>query len=207
MDKTTKSLLDRRTFLKDASALTVSAALAASAASTASSAAGAQGARIAAVLFDGRYSSCREFASALEREGAAAFDVRGDIAALWYGALRDHLAKHGGQVAGLTAHSDLTVSRSFGRELRLDLRYEGAHDSRGSRAIAHRLRGRINLDEITAALQRADSGWSESLADAMARTRWAQFAPQWKSSRAETFALSGHPGFLSSWLLAPSEKI
>lgn len=207
MDKTTKSLLDRRTFLKDASALTVSAALAASAGSAASSAAEVRGPRIAAVLFDSRYSSCREFANALEREGATAFDVRGDIAALWYGALRDHLAKHSGPVAGLTAHSDLIVCQAFGRELRLALRYEGAHDSRGSRAVAHRLRGRVNLDEITSALQRGESGWSESLADAMARTRWAQFAPQWKSSLAQTSAPADHPGFLSSWLLAPPEKI
>jgi hypothetical protein len=207
MTKTTKSLLDRRTFLKDASALTVSAALAASAASTASSAAAAQGPRIAAVLFDSRYSSCRSFVNAFALRGAAAFDVRGDIAALWYSALRDHLAKHGGPVAGLTAHSDLVVSQAFGRELRLALRYEGAHDSRGSQAIAHRLRGRINLDEITAALQHADSDWSESLADAIARTRWVRFDPQWQSSLAQTSAPADHPGFLSSWLLASSEKI
>ena len=207
MDKTTKSLLDRRTFLKDASALTVSAALAASTVSAASSTPAAQGPRVAAVLFDSRYSSSREFANTLAREGAAVFEVRGDIAGLWYGPLRGHLAKAAGCVAGLTAHSDLTVSRSFGRELRLALRYEGTHDSRGSRAIAHRLRGRVDLDEITSALLRANSDWGESLAQAIAHTRWSQSASPWNSAVAQTFALDDHPGFLSSWVLVPSEKL
>ncbi|HTW24638.1 MAG TPA: hypothetical protein VMD78_13620 [Candidatus Baltobacteraceae bacterium] len=202
-----KSLLDRRAFLKDASALTVSAALAASGASAGASVAPAQGRRISAVLFDGRYSCCREFANSLTQKGAIAFNVYSDVAALWHGPLRDRLTKHGGCVAGLTAHSDLTVSRSFGREFRLALRYEGAHDSRGAQVIAHRLRAPVRIDHIASALQCADVDWSESLANAMARILWQQSTAQWESSVAQTSAHGDHPGFLSSWLLAPPEKV
>jgi hypothetical protein len=196
-----KPLLDRRTFLKDASALTVSASLLASGASAISSAAELHGPRISAVLFDGRYSSCRAFANAQAREGAAAFDVGADVALLWYGPLRDHLAKNGGSVAGLTTQSDFVVSKSFGRELRLSVKYEGVHDSRGSRAIAHRLRSPVNVDDLSATLRRADSSWGEALASALARTQSAEPATQWKSSVARTLPLGDHPGFLMSWLL------
>lgn len=201
-----KRMLDRREFLKDASALTVSAALAASGASAASTAA-ARGPRVSAVLFDGRYSSCRDFADALARQGAAAFDVRADVAAVWFGPLRDRLAECGGSVAGLTAHSDLTVSRSCARELGLALCYEGAHDSRGSIATAHRLRGRANIGAIASALRHGDSDWSESLARAIARTRCADSGERWKSSLARTSSRDDHPGFLSSWLLASPAKL
>ncbi|MFZ0784982.1 MAG: twin-arginine translocation signal domain-containing protein [Candidatus Acidiferrales bacterium] len=196
-----KSLLDRRTFLKDASALTVSAGLIVSTAAAITSADASQGPRIGAALFDGRYSSCRTFANALAREGAAVFDVGADVALLWYGPLRDHFTAHAGSVAGLTTQSDFVVSQSFGRERGLSLKYEGVHDSRGSRAITHRLRGLMNVDGVGAALRHTDSQWSEKLASALARTQSSETASQWKSSLAQTSALRDHPGFLTSWLL------
>ncbi|MFZ1203159.1 MAG: twin-arginine translocation signal domain-containing protein [Candidatus Acidiferrales bacterium] len=200
-----KSLLDRRTFLKDASALTVSAGLIVSTAAAITSADASQGPRIGAALFDGRYSSCRTFANALAREGAAVFDVGADVALLWYGPLRDHFTAHAGSVAGLTTQSDFVVSQSFGRERGLSLKYEGVHDSRGSRAITHRLRGLMNVDGVGAALRHTDSQWSEKLASALARTQSSETASQWKSSLAQTSALRDHPGFLTSWLLTAQQ--
>lgn len=200
-----KSHLDRRTFLKDAGALGVASALMASGASTAVDAASGER-RISAVLFDSRYSSCREFARVFVREGAAAFDARADIAALWYGPLKDHLAKHGGPVAGLTTDSDFVVSESFGREYRLFSRYEGSHDSRGSAAITHRLRGLQGVPQVESALRHADSNWAEAVGRALARTRPPASARQWESSIACTSHLDDHPGFLRSWLLAAQDR-
>jgi len=197
-----KSRLDRRTFLKDASALTASAALIASGASSVVRVGESDERPISAVLFDSRYSSSREFADALVREGAAAFDARADIAALWYGPLRDHLAKHCGFVAGFTTDSDFVVSESFAKEFRLSPSYEGSHDSRGSAAITHRLRGLQNVAEIASALRHADSNWAAALGQAVARTRSEASPKQWQSSVAHTSQLGDHPGFLRSWLLA-----
>jgi len=197
-----KSHLDRRTFLKDASVLTASAALIASGASSVVRAGASDERRISAVLFDSRYSSSREFADALVGEGAVAFDARADIAALWYGPLREHVAKYGGRVAGLTTDSDFAVSKSFGREFQFSLSYEGSHDSRGSTAISHRLRGSQSVSQIELAPRHADSNWARALGQALARTRSEASPKQWQSSVAHTSQLGDHPGFLRSWLLA-----
>jgi hypothetical protein len=200
----TKLLLNRRTFLKDAGALTVSAAVMAAGASAVASTAALDGLRIRAVLFDSRYSSCRGFADALVRKGAVAFDARSDVAGLWYGSLRDHVARYGGSVAGLTGYSDFVVSESMGRELRLSLRYEGSHDCRESRILTHRLRSFENAGEVESALRSADSDWAQALAHALARTPSAGSVRQCKSSVVYTSQLDDHPGFLRSWLLAPA---
>ena len=196
-----KDLLDRRTFLRDAGALTVSASLLASGAAVTMAPDPLRGPRISAVLFDGRYSSGREFAKALVREGAAAFDVGPDVAMVWYGSLRNHLASFGGSVAGLTTQSDFFVSRCFGRELGRSAKYEGAHDSRGCREIMHRLRGTEDVSEIGDALRRAEYNWSEALAFALVRAKAQKPLAQWRRSEARTLPIGDHPGFLTSWLL------
>jgi hypothetical protein len=197
-----KSRLDRRTFLKDASALTVSAAVLAAGAPIGASPLKPDGARISAVLFDGRYSSCRAFADMLARNGARAFNVQPDAAALWYGPLRDHLATCGGCVAGLTTFSDSMLSQSCGRDLGLSLRYEGAHDSRGSDALKHQLRASAGVDEIAGALRGADADWAEALAAALARSTSISRAGRRRSAIALATRVGDHPGFLQSWLLA-----
>lgn len=194
--------MDRRKFLRDAGVLTVSAAaLAASATATSAFEPGRP--PINAVLFDRRYSACREFAGALAREGAKAFDVQPDVAVLWYGPLRDHLAARGGCVAGLTTFADFAVSQSFGRDYQLSLRHEGAHDGRGSNIVTHRLRAAEILDGIAAALRTADSEWAEALAAALMRSKSIASDGRWRRSIAQTSGAGEHPGFLQSWLLVP----
>jgi hypothetical protein len=197
-----KSRLDRRTFLKDAGALTASAALIASGAPGIGAASEPNGQRISAVLFDGRYPSSRAFADTLSRKGARAFNVQPDAATLWYGPLRDHLARCGGCVAGLTTFSDAMLSQSFGRDLGLSLRYEGAHDSRGSDVLMHQLRASAGVDEIAGALRGADSDWAEALAGALARSNSISWAGRRRLAVALTTRVGDHPGFLQSWLLA-----
>jgi hypothetical protein len=196
-----KSPLDRRTFLKDAGALTVSAAALAAGVPMDSPSLASDHARIGAVLFDGRYSSCRAFADGLSRNGARGFNVQPDAAAVWYGPLRDHLLACGGCVAGLTTFSDSMLSQSFGRNFGLSLRYEGVHDSRGSDVLKHQLRASAKLDEIAAALRGADSDWAEALASALARSSSIS-RPGRRLAVALTTRIGDHPGFLESWLLA-----
>jgi len=198
-----KSRLDRRTFLKDAGALTASAAWIASRAARVASAAALDGRGISAALFDGRYSSCRAFAHALSRKGARIFNVQPDAAAVWYGPLRDHLASCGGCVAGLTTFSDSMLSQSFGRDLGLSLRYEGAHDSRGSDVLKHELRAGAKVDEIAGALRGADSDWAEALAGVLVRSSAILRTGRRRSAITLSASVADHPGFLQSWLLAP----
>ncbi len=125
--------------------------------------------RIAAVVYDERYSDCRSFANILLRHGATPFPVKGDCGQLWHGALTEHLARNRGNVAGLTTDSDCVVSRACGRELGLGLVYEGAHDSRGSSDVMHRLRSTAYQREIVAALGGDGAPWAVSLAQSLLR--------------------------------------
>ena len=196
-------LLDRRKFLKDAGALTVSAAVMGASAPAMASAVVADNARIRAVLFDSRYASCREFAAALAREGALALDLQPDPAAVWLGPLREHLAQQGGGVAGLAANSDFVLAVAFSRNLGLSRRYEGSHDARGSHLLTHRLRG-ANAGEIASTLGREDSSWPRDLAQALARLASADPTQRRETSIAHTSGAEDHPGFLQSWLLTPT---
>jgi hypothetical protein len=195
---------DRRTFLKDAGALAVSAAILGSSASATATPWEANPARITAVLYDERYSDCRSFADAFIRRGAMAFGTRDEIASLWYGPLRAHFARHRGSVAGLTAHSDLVVSQSCGVELSFRLLYEGSHDCRATDALTHRLRVRGNDNEIAAALPHSRADWARSLADALGRAAWNNGSLLSESPAISTARSDGHPGFLSSWILGPA---
>ena len=193
--------LDRRNFLKDTGTLVVSAAFLGSGASATTAPWEANPSRITAVLCDERYSDCRGFADAFIQRGATPFGTRGDIASLWYGALRAYYARHGGCVAGLTVHSDLVVSQSCGGELHLKLLYEGSHDCRASDALAHRFRVRGNDNEIAAALLHSDADWARPLAHALGRGAWNDGGVRSVSSAIHTSRSGDHPGFLSSWVL------
>jgi hypothetical protein len=156
---------------------------------------------IAAVMYDERYSDCRSFADILVRRGATPFPVNGDCGRLWHGALREHLVGNRGNVAGLTTDSDFVVSRACGKELGLGLVYEGAHDSRGSSNLTHRLRSVAYQREIATAIGGDGASWAEALAQLLLRLPSCHSAAIFgapvslKSPRS-----SDHPGYLTSWL-------
>jgi hypothetical protein len=157
--------------------------------------------RIAAVVYDERYSDCRSFADILVRHGATPFPVNGDCGRLWHGTLREHLVRNRGNVAGLTTDSDFVVSRACGRELGLRLVYEGAHDGRGSSNVMHRLRSTAYQREIVVALGNDGASWAESIAQSLLRQ------PSHDSTAIfgapvslKTPRSSDHPGYLTSWL-------
>ena len=156
--------------------------------------------RIAAVVYDERYSDCRLFADILMRHGATPFSVSGDCGRLWHGTLREHLADNPGSVAGLTTDSDFVVSRACGRELGLRLAYEGAHDSRGSNDITHRLRSTAYQREIVAALG-SGASWAETLAQSLRRLPSHDSAGIFGAPVSlKTPRSSDYPGYLTSWL-------
>ncbi|HEV3483278.1 MAG TPA: hypothetical protein VGR97_13235 [Candidatus Acidoferrales bacterium] len=157
--------------------------------------------RITAVVYDERYRDCRAFASVLVRRGATPFPVKGDCARLWYGALRAYLAGNRGNVAGLTTDSDFVVSRACGRELGLRLVYEGAHDSRGSNEVTHRLRSTAYQREIVADLGTDRASWAEMLAQSLLRLPSHDSAAIFCAPvLLKTPRSSDHPGYLTSWL-------
>jgi hypothetical protein len=203
--------MNRRDFLRNAGAAIVPAALPGAIWSSNSPAAAEDRpdmvvpnmSPITAVIYDERYADCRVFAEALERRGATSFATSQDAVQLWYGPLRAHLEKNPGRVAGLATYADFSSSWACGRELNYAIRYEGEHDGRRSRTtLAHRLRTRGDDAEIAAAFAR--ESWPTQLAEALsclpesAQTKIV--AP--RSSTATTPRTTGHPGYLSSWLLA-----
>ena len=160
--------------------------------------------RIAAVVYDERYSDCRSFADILVRQGATAFAVNGDCGGLWHRTLRDALARWG-SVAGLTMDSDFVVSRACGREVSLGVAYEGAHDGRGSSYITHQLQSRAYQHEIAAALGSDHASWAEALAHSLVRAMARDGAAIFRGPVSlQTPRSSGHPGYLTSWLLEKS---
>lgn len=190
----------RRDFLKRA-ALAPAAVLGARL-SEAASAFGPARARIWAVVFDERYSDCNIFADALAREGAVAFATGGDSANVWYGPLRVHLARYGGAVAGFTTDSDFVVSRGCGRELGLELMYEGRHDARESTRVVHRLTsGEGDARNIAAALSDSHAYWAESLASTLGRIACRKAGGDWTIAAVTKLRSDDHRGYLASWLL------
>ncbi len=228
--------MNRRDFVKRTGAAIVPVALlgprlsAWIAANAASASALRMAEPITSVIYDGRYRDCRLFADTLVRQGAIAFPLNGnfgqwvgaDSASVWYGHLRAHLTRHGGRVAGLMTYSDSGVSQSCGRELHLKTVYEGAHDCRCSENLSHRLRSGAEAHEIAAAFVGGNARWPQYLAcglcdfsrsDLRGVASLNDFAcggasnpVAWAEAFAKTSRSDDHPGYLTSWLLAPDVR-
>jgi hypothetical protein len=206
-------LVNRRDFVKSAGAVIVPVVILGPRLS-AIAVARSMSASITAVIYDERYRDCRIFAEALSRQGATAFPANGDSASLWYGALRAQLVRHGGQVAGLTTHSDFGVSQSCGRELDLKMLYQGAHDCRASSSLTHRLRGRVDQRILAAAFTGGNASWPRRLARILGPDSGSTASPNefaaratWEETTVTTSRSSDHPGYLMSWLLAPEIRL
>ena len=158
--------------------------------------------RIAAVVYDERYSDCPSFAEHLGRHGAIPFPVNGDCVRLWHGALTQHLVRNRGSVAGLTTDSDFVVSRACGRELGLSAAYEGTHDCRGSNYITHRLQNNSCQFEVPAVLANDSASWAEFFEQSLLRESSRGGSAIFRAPVSlKTRRSSDHPGYLTSWLL------
>jgi hypothetical protein len=156
---------------------------------------------ILAVIYDERYAEAREFAATLGRGGAIEFPIRGSSACHWYGELAALLGRHRGRVAGLSTYADLLIARSRGRELGLKPVFEGMHDARGTKLVAHRYRmsGAADLARKLArkpALQPSELGQFLNRIDGKGNE-------DWRTVEAAGPRSLDHPGFLTTWLLGP----
>ena len=198
--------MKRREFLKGAAI--VPASVAASRWSAIAEKLGAGQSKITAVVYDERYADCRMFADALVRRGAVSFATGGDVVSIWYGALRDHLSRFGGSVAGMTTDADLSASRECGRELGLRIVYEGSHDGRVPGRLQHHLRGRDEANAVYGALLRGDESWAESIAEGLASPTLTEqiIEAVAGSSSVTTPRPAGYRGYLTSWLLRANRR-
>jgi hypothetical protein len=149
-------------------------------------AAGSATRRIA--LYDSRWPEALRFAQTLQRCGALAFDIRGDLATLWYGPLRQ--AFEGGRsfrIVGLASWADLVVAQGLAAEAHLRLTRQAIHDLSGP---SHRIL-RSDDPALAARLCAAGAAWPEVLAGGQRPT-----SPQ----------TSCRTGTLASWTINPSPR-
>jgi hypothetical protein len=198
--------MKRREFLRGAAIVPMSVAAARWSAFAETLARGAKYSVISAVVYDERYLDCRLFAETLARQGARTFGSGGDAVSIWYTVLQPYLGRQGGLVAGLTTDSDRTASRACGAEMCWRLVYQGSHDCRVSDRLVHRLRGKGVEREVYRALLCDETPWPQAVADALARTPSSEAVTRAVRafSAVTTSHSAGHPGYLASWLLAPS---
>jgi hypothetical protein len=193
-------MLKRREFLK-------TSAFVATAASTGILNAQAQPAsepakieRIHFVLVDEELEDSIAFAQELTARGALAFSVRDDIGRLWFGELGAAF-KPGHAIAGLTSHSELLVSAEFARQHGARIRFEGAHDCRGSDTLGHSLRLGAHDESLGAVLVSADAAWPRALASRLPSLSKCE-ALRVESCSTTTQRTASHPGSLFSWVIA-----
>jgi hypothetical protein len=156
---------------------------------------------IMAVVYDDRYGDGREFAAALQRRGAAALPIGSSSAVRWHDELGRLLARRDAKVAGLSSDADLLVAQACGRERGFVPIFEGRHDARGSERVAHLLRMRGDAHLFDGLSSRGELRPAD-LAETIARLRYGT-GNDWISVEAEGPKSHDHPGYLTTWLLAP----
>ncbi len=153
------------------------------------------------VVFDETLEDSLAFAQTLVQRGARAFEIEEDIGRLWFGELGAAFT-HGKTIAGLTSHTELLVCESFAREHGARLRYEGAHDCRGSDVLTHTLRLTREEMPFSTALAAAESAWPRTLAARLTALSCVDGGLYEDRCRTQTRRSATHPGSLYSWLLA-----
>ena len=152
--------------------------------------------RFDAVVFDGRYVESRRFADVMRRAGAKAFDVaQDDIGVMWFGELGELVAKGEARVCGLTAHTDLFISQSLGRERGAKLAYEGRHDAREPGPVCHDAPCAVTAQALSA----SGRDWSRSLAEVMLAGGGQRTA---EATLVQSQRPAGAAATLFSWVLA-----
>jgi hypothetical protein len=156
--------------------------------------------RIHFVLVDEELEDSIAFAQELTARGAHAFSVQEDIGRLWFGKLGAAF-KSGHVIAGLTSHSELLVSAEFARQRGARIRFEGAHDCRGSDTLVHSLRLGAQNESLSSVLVSADAAWPRALAARLPTLSRCE-ALRDESCSTTTRRTATHPGSLFSWVIA-----
>lgn len=157
--------------------------------------------RVDFVLLDEDFEDSVAFARELASQGATAFPIEQDIGQLWFGDLGRAFAA-GKVIAGLTSHSELLVCAAFARTHGARVRYEGAHDCRGSDVLTHSLRTTNAEVPFGASLAAAGTNWPSALAACLSDLTLSEGALHEHCCRTTTPRSASHPGSLFSWVIA-----
>ncbi|MCW2389234.1 hypothetical protein M2333_002280 [Sphingobium sp. B11D3B] len=109
------------------------------------------------VIVDPRFAGTSAFAAAAIDAQAQLLHSHGDLATLWYGALRE--ASYG-SLMGLTGYADMVVALGIAAEMRGSLRFCMSHQTGGERA-AHRVS--IGPAAQADVLEAAGEQWPQAL--------------------------------------------
>lgn len=193
-------MLKRREFLKTSAFVATAASTGILNAQALPASESARIERIHWVLVDETLEDSVAFADELIARGAQAFSVADDIGRLWFGELGAAF-KSGHVIAGLTSHSELLVSAEFARQCGARIRFEGAHDCRGSDTLAHSLRLGAQNESLSALLVSAGTAWPRALASQLPALSKCD-ALRAESCQTTTRRTASHPGSLFSWVIA-----
>lgn len=193
-------MLKRRDFLKTSALVATAASTRILTAQAQPSSAPARIRQIHFVLVDEALEDSIAFAQELTARGAHAFSVQEDIGRLWFGELGAAF-RSGHAIAGLTSHSELLVCAEFARPLGARIRFEGAHDCRGSDTLVHSLRLGPQDESLSSMLISADTAWPRALAARMPTLSRCDALRDEKCST-RTRRSATHPGSLFSWVIA-----
>ena len=78
-------------------------------------------------VFDERFAECRGFAAELHGAGIFTSAIRGDVATLWYGDLREHLRENRLPVAGSTDRAALFCLEELARDVGMRVIFRADH--------------------------------------------------------------------------------
>jgi hypothetical protein len=79
------------------------------------------------VVFDERFAECRGFAAELHGAGIFTSAIRGDVAKLWYGDLREHLRENRLPAAGSTDRAALFCLEELARDVGMRVIFRADH--------------------------------------------------------------------------------
>jgi len=154
------------------------------------------------VVFDARFSACRDFAAAAQRLGLPVQAIRGDVTDLWFDDLHACWKKEPAAIAGMTLQGALFCLNLLAADRRMRLMYLGEHARQADGHVNHGFAGPPEVLRQAAALGKGRAAWSDRVANLMSRFP----ANAAKITPLIAAPLAGHvddPEHLVSWVIAP----
>jgi hypothetical protein len=151
------------------------------------------------VLHDERFTDAALFADTAREAGAVVLPTHGDLGALWFGGLRDHLGSMVRRIAGMGRHSDFWIMRQLAADKGLALKFQAEHDFRGRAALLHRVPAQTDLRHLLAA---GDLPWAAHMAQHVTLSAVDDTPGPLMELASATPAAADHPGLLVTWVFA-----
>lgn len=154
------------------------------------------------VVFDARFSACRDFADAAQHLGLPIQAIRGDVTDLWFDDLYTCWKKGPAAIAGMTQKGALFCLNLLAADQRMRLMYLGEHARQADGHVDHVFAGPPEVLRRAATMGKGYPDWSDRVANLMSRfpANAAEVTPLIVAP------LAGHvdaPEHLVSWVIAP----